>query len=73
MNQVKKGAKLKESMPRCPRCGAVDEVTALGQMQVDGDTAWQEVECTRCGLLVHEVYEFSYGEVQAAPRYVPKA
>lgn len=39
----------------CPNCGS-HMVESTGSVEVDHNTAWQEVECKRCREAWHDVY-----------------
>ena len=45
----------------CPRCGK-DDVFEGGFVEIDGDTAWQQVTCN-CGYRYIEVYRYERTEV----------
>lgn len=47
---------------RCPKCGSTD--VEGGRVQVDSDSAWQDVMCLECGFEVRDVYNFSHAEIK---------
>lgn len=48
----------------CPRCKQA-EVDAYGRMEVDGNEAWQMVECKACGFEYEDVFRLiGYREVE---------
>lgn len=46
----------------CPKCGELHEVEA-SHVEADGDTAWHQTTCLKCGCLYTEVYKFSHVEI----------
>jgi hypothetical protein len=57
------------SLDSCPNCGAdgngEDDVIFWGEKNADGDSAWQDAECKKCGCLFTEVYTYSHTEIKA--------
>ena len=48
----------------CPRCGADSDAMRIGTMQVDTHIAWQNVECSSCGLEWTDQYKFIGVEIK---------
>lgn len=46
----------------CPRCGEKFDVEG-GRVESDGNVAWQNVTCNKCGCYYTEVYEYKVTEV----------
>jgi transcription elongation factor Elf1 len=52
----------KYPLNNCPKCNS-DNISG-GPFEADGSSAWQDIECEKCGFGWQEVYNFAYLEEQ---------
>ncbi len=54
----------KECFNHCPKCNATDPDIEWGEKEWDGDCAWQNAICKKCGCEFREVYQYAFTEIK---------